>query len=467
MASLRSLLAAQDMTVGSPAKRIIQFAIPMLLGNIAQQLYSTVDSIVLGQYVGDNALAAVGSAAPILNLLLVLFIGVSAGASIMIAQYFGAQDRKRLSESVATCIIMTALASLVIMILGPLVSRPILEALSTPASIIDWCEEYLNILFIMICGGAFYNVLSGILRGLGDSVSALLFLLVATLLNIVLDVWFVASFHWGVPGVAWATAIAQVVSAVLCMIRLSRMRETFDMKREYFRFYKEHIKRLIHLGIPSGITQMVFSLAMIIVQSLTNSFGETFIACNVIVMRIDSFAMMPNMTFGVSLTTYSGQNIGAGKMDRVISGTKSGVKIAVLTSVVITGLILLFGKYLARIFTNTPELIEMTEKMLFLLAVGYIAVAVTQTLSGTMRGAGDTMTPMWISLITTVAFRVPVAYGMAFLTRSEEYVNGRPESIFVSLLVSWVLGMLLTVWFYRKGKWKNKGIINRDPVATE
>ena len=137
------------------------------------------------------------------------------------------------------------------------------------------------------------------------------------------------------------------------------------MKREYFRFYKEHIKRLIHLGIPSGITQMVFSLAMIIVQSLTNSFGETFIACNVIVMRIDSFAMMPNMTFGVSLTTYSGQNIGAGKMDRVISGTKSGVKIAVLTSVVITGLILLFGKYLARIFTNTPELIEMTEKCCF------------------------------------------------------------------------------------------------------
>lgn len=195
---------------------------------------------------------------------------------------------------------------------------------------------------------------------------------------------------------------------------------------------------------------------MIIVQSLTNSFGETFIAANVIVMRVDGFAMLPNFSFGTAMTTYAGQNVGAKKHDRVNKGAKQGTLLAVMTSSVLTGLILLFGKQLMGIFTETTELVELSRRMMDIIAVGYIAMAVTQSLSGVMRGAGDTMTPMWISLFTTVIVRVPVAYGISYLTRTSELPNGRQECIFISLLSSWILGALITVFFYLRGKWKKK-----------
>ena len=211
------------MTVGPPWKRIAEFAVPMLLGNIAQQLYNTVDSIVVGKYVGDNALAAVGSSAPILNLLLALFVGVATGAGIVISQNFGAGDRKALSRSIGNCISLAAIASLLTMVIGTAIARPLLELLDTPISILDWCANYLTIFFLGAAGFTFYNILSGILRGLGDSVSALLFLLVATVLNIFLDLWFVAGLGMDVPGVALATVLAQGLSAILCFFKLLRM----------------------------------------------------------------------------------------------------------------------------------------------------------------------------------------------------------------------------------------------------
>ena len=221
MEKFMKLFQATDMTEGEPWKRIVIFTLPMLIGNIAQQLYSTVDSIVVGKYVGDNALAAVGSAAPILNLLLVLFMGISMGASIMVAQYFGAKQREELSYTIGNCISLTAIATGIIMVVSVIVVRPLLEMLSTPVSIIDWCESYLLILFLGSIGSAYYNILSGVLRGLGDAFSALVYLLVATVLNIVLDIVFVAQFHMGVSGVALATILAQAVSGVLCFIRLN------------------------------------------------------------------------------------------------------------------------------------------------------------------------------------------------------------------------------------------------------
>lgn len=198
METVKKLFAPVDMTVGTPWKKIVLFTIPMLLGNIAQQLYNTVDSIVVGNYVGDNALAAVGSAGPILNLLIVLFIGISVGASIMVSQYFGGKKREELSKTIGNCILLTTIATLVVTVLGVFVTRPLLQLLNTPDSIIDWCTSYLKILFLGSGGLAFYNILSGILRGLGDSVSALVYLLVATVLNIILDLVFVVSFDMGV-----------------------------------------------------------------------------------------------------------------------------------------------------------------------------------------------------------------------------------------------------------------------------
>lgn len=455
---LKKLFEPVDMTVGSPWKKIVLFTVPMLIGNIAQQLYNTVDSIVVGKYVGDNALAAVGSAGPILNLLIVLFVGISVGAGIMVSQYFGAKEREELSATIGNCITLTGVATVFVMVVASLVSRPLLELLNTPASIIDWCHSYLLILFIGVGGMAYYNILSGILRGLGDSMAALAYLLVATVLNIALDILFVARLGMGVNGVALATVIAQTVSALLCLLRLLRMKEIFELRSSHLKLQKRHAMNVIRLGLPSGITQAIFSMAMIVVQSLTNSFGEMFIAANVIVMRVDGFAMMPNFSFGTAMTTYAGQNVGAKAYDRVEQGARQGTCIAVGTSATITALILIFGKALMGIFTNTPELVELSRDMMGILAVGYIAMAVTQSLSGVMRGAGDTMTPMWISIITTVLIRVPIAYGIAFLTRSAEFPNGRQECIFISLLISWILGALINIFFYRRGKWKTKAL---------
>ncbi len=446
------------MTEGTPWKKIVFFTVPMLVGNIAQQLYNTVDSVVVGNYVGDNALAAVGSAGPILNLLIVLFVGISVGAGIMVSQYFGAKEREELSTTIGNCITLTGIATIFVMIVASLVARPLLELLDTPESIIDWCHSYLLILFIGSSGLAFYNILSGILRGLGDSMSALVYLLVSTLVNIVLDLVFVAKLDMGVNGVALATVIAQIVSALLCLFRLMRMTELFDLRPAYLKLQKKHTMKIIQLGLPSGITQAIFSMAMIVVQSLTNSFGEMFIAANVIIMRVDGFAMMPNFSFGTAMTTYAGQNVGAKMYDRVEKGAKQGTAISMATSTVLTGMILLFGKALMGIFTKTPELVELSRNMMGILAVGYIAMAVTQSLSGVMRGAGDTVTPMWISIATTVLIRVPIAYGIAFFTRSPEFPGGRQECIFISLLASWVFGAIITFFFYKRGKWKEKAV---------
>ena len=456
MEKFKQLFQATDMTTGSPWKRIVVFTLPMLLGNIAQQLYSTVDSIVVGKYVGDNALAAVGSAAPILNLLLVLFVGISMGASIMVAQYFGAKQREELSQTIGNCITLTAIASLIIMVLSLVITRPLLEVLETPVAIIDWCEDYLVILFLGCAGSAFYNILCGILRGLGDAFSALIYLLVATVLNIVLDIFFVAYCSMGVAGVAWATIIAQAISALMCFKKLTQMTDVFDLKVSYLKLKKVYTNKVIALGLPSGLTQAIMSLAMIIVQALTNSFGEAFIAANVIVMRVDGFAMLPNMSFGTAMTTYTGQNVGAKKMDRVTQGAKQGTILAVATSTVLTILILTFGKALMGIFTETESLVELSRTIMGIIAPGYIAIAVTMSLSGVMRGAGESMTPMWISLFTTVAVRVPVAYLLAYLTRSAEMPNGNQFCIQISLVSSWLLGALITTVVYLRGKWKKK-----------
>lgn len=454
--NLNRFFTAQDMTVGKPWKQITQFAVPMLIGNLAQQLYSTVDTIVVGKYVGDNALSAVGSSAPILNLMLALFVGVSTGAGIVVSQHYGAKDREALAQSIGNCITLAALASLITMIIGPLLTMPLLQLLNTPESIIYWCRDYLVIFFVGAAGFTFYNILSGILRGLGDSLSALMFLIVATILNIFLDIWFVAKFRMGVAGVSLATVIAQLISAGCCYWKLIRMTDVFRLRGQDLKLNKACALRIIRVGVPSGITQAIFSVSMLVVQTLTNSLGEMVIACNVIVMRVDGFAMMPNMTFGNAMSVYAGQNVGAGKLKRVEDGTKQGMLLATATSAVITLLLVFLGHNLMRLFTQTEALIDLSARMLRILAVGYIAMAVSQVLGGVMRGAGDTVTPMWLSLISTVVLRLPLAYGMTYLTRAPETPHGKPEALFGSMLITWVLGAVMHYIAFRSGIWKKK-----------
>ena len=451
---LKELFSAKDMTLGSPWKRILEFAVPMLLGNFAQQLYNTADTVIVGIYKGDSALSAVGSSMPILNLLLALFVGVSTGAGIVVSQRFGAKDREGLSLAIGNCITLSAIATIIIMIIGPLVTMPFLTMLKTPDTIIDWCAEYLNIYFIGIVGFFFYNMLSGILRGLGDSVTALGFLLVSASLNVVFDLLLVKEM--GVAGVALATAIAQGISAVLCYLKLRSMQDVFDLKLHYLKLEKSVSSRILKLGVPSGLTQAIMASAGMVVMNLTNQMGEMVVACNVIVMRVDGFAMLPNLTFGQAMSVYTGQNVGAGKYDRVTKGVKQGTLIGLAFSATITGVLLIFGKHLFSIFTTTTELIDLATRMIRLMAVGYICVSVTQVLGGVMRGAGDTTTPMWVTLISTIALRIPVAYGLAYLTRTPEFPHGQPIALFSSLMISWTLGMVISIIVFSIGKWKKK-----------
>ena len=454
--SLKSLFSAKDMTVGSPYKRIMEFAMPMLVGNFAQQLYNTADSVIVGRYVGDNALAAVGSASPILNLLLALFVGISTGAGVVVSQSFGAKDREGLSSSIGNCIALSAIATVVIMIIGPLVTMPLLTLLGTPESIINWCADYLNIYFLGIVGFFYYNMLSGILRGLGDSVSALGFLLVSAALNVVLDIVFVANFGLGVAGVSLATVIAQAISAVLCFIKLKKMGDIFDLNWRSVKLVPQMAMRILQIGVPSGVTQAIMAMAGMVVLNLTNAMGEMVIACNVIIMRVDGFAMLPNFTFGQAMSVYTGQNVGAGKYDRVTKGVKQGTIMALAFAAAVTVILLFFGKYLFAIFTDTQELIDLAVRMMRIMAVGYLCVSVTQVLGGVMRGAGDTVTPMWISIISTIVIRVPVAYVIAYLTRSPEYPSGEPVALFMSLMVSWTMGAVISVIMFSLGRWKKK-----------
>ncbi|OOB77103.1 MAG: MATE family efflux transporter [Epulopiscium sp. Nuni2H_MBin001] len=455
---LQKLKEPIDLTVGNPIHKIVLFMIPMLFGNLAQQLYSTVDSIIVGKFSGDNALAAVGSSGAILNLFVVVLMGISVGASIMVSQYVGSKDKKNLGAAIECCIVLTALTCVIMMVTAPLAVKPLLSLLGTPESIIEQAYDYLLITFVGGWGLAYFYILMGVLRGLGDAISPLFYLCISTVINIILDIVFVAYFKWDTAGVALATVIAQSISALLCLRKLFKMQDLFTISFKKPKMQLSHMKTIFRLGLPSGLNQLILSSALIMVQSLTNSYGELFIAANVIVMRIDGFAMMPNFSFGTAMSTFAGQNIGARQYDRVEKGARDGTIFAVATATVITSILLLFGRNLMSIFTDTPELVDLSMQMLQILAVGYMAMAVTQCLFGVMRGSGDTLTPMWISIFISVVVRVPVAYTLAYLTRTPELPNGRCESVFISLLASWILGAVITTIFYKKGNWKTKAL---------
>lgn len=456
LSRLKAFFGVQDMTDGRPMSKLIQFSLPLLIGNLAQQLYNTVDSIVVGKYIGDTALAAVGTAGPILNLLLVLFMGIATGASILASQYFGAKDRPGLSRVVGSSIFLTAASGLLMTGVGYFASPLLIGLIAPPADVAVGAIAYLQIIFIGILGGAAYNIFSGILRGIGDSFYPLACLVLACLMNIALDILFVARFDMGVAGVAWATIIAQGVSGVLCLIRLVRMKDLIDVNRETLVPDRPITRRLAQLGFPSGVTQALFSMSAIVVQGLTNSLGTAVIAANVAVMRVDGFAMMPNFTFGTASTTYVGQNVGARRIDRVREGIRDLLKLALGTAGVLVACILLFGHHLMALFTDTGAVITIGLYGLRWLALGYIAFAASQVLQGAMRGAGETMTPMWISIVSTIVIRLPLAYLLAYLTRSEAWPRGNPQALFASLLISWLCGMAMTAYTYRRGAWKHR-----------
>jgi putative MATE family efflux protein len=464
---INALFGAQDMTTGRPMANLLRFSIPLLIGNFAQQMYSTVDSIIVGRYVGDRALSAIGTTLPVINLLLVLFMAISTGAGIMVAQYFGAKDRETLSYSIGNAMTMIFISSLLIMAVGIPLAGSLLRLTKTPVETFDLAHAYLTIILSGVLFGGFYNIIAGILRGLGNSTFPLIALLLASFLNVGLDIWFIAGLNMGVAGAALATIISQAVSAVLCLTKLCRMKDIVDINKSILIPNRELTGQLLRLGLPAGITQAIFSMSMVFVQALTNSMGYQVVTCTTAVMRIDGFAMMPNFTFGMAIATFVGQNVGANKMDRVTQGTKDVLKISLSTSFVLVAALLVFGENLIRMFTTTEEIIVLGVRQIRILSAGYVAMAISQIFGGIMRGAGDTMPSMWISMFTTVGVRVPLAYFLASMTISETYPAGSPNAIFFSLLTSWVLGAVINYLWYRRGTWREKSLIKHGRVAQE
>ncbi|MCL2248276.1 MAG: MATE family efflux transporter [Oscillospiraceae bacterium] len=447
--------ASVDMTDGVPWKKLMLFTVPLLIGNVFQQLYSTVDAIFLGRFVGDNALAAIGSSMAIFFLILMLVMGVAIGAGIMTSQYFGAKRREDLSYTIGTSITLTAIVGLFLTIFGPLATRPVLILLETPTEILEDSVLYMNVLLWGILGLAYFNMFSGLLRGMGEAIAPLIYLIIASVLNIALNFVFIVVLGMGVFGAAIGTVIAQAFTSVLCLRKLMKMRDVFDMGWKYLIPQRKYVRQVLKLGIPSGVSQAIFAVAMMIVQPLVNGFGPTFIAVYIIVMRIDGFVVMPAFSFGNAITVYTGQNVGAGKMDRVDKGIKQCIIMALAVAVVLVSGVLAFGRGIAGAFTETQQVIDMTMQMLWILALGYVAFSANIVVWGVIRGAGDAISPLWGALINSVVVRLPTAFLFVHLL-------GTPDAIMYSLLAAWISNLIIAIIVLKIGKWRKMGLIRKQ-----
>jgi len=457
---LKQRITSIDMTTGKPWKKLLLFTLPLLIGNVFQQLFSTVDAIMLGYFVGDHALAAVGSTMSIFFLVMVLMMGISMGAGVMAAQYFGAKRRDDLSHTVGTCITLTAILGIIIMIAGPLLVRPLLTFLNTPPEILDYAVTYISVILIGVLGMSYFNMLSGMLRGVGDALSPLLILIFASILNILLNFLLIGVLGWGMFGAAFGTVITQVISALLCLWRLMRMTDTFDMGLKFLIPKKEYVRQVMKLGLPTGASQAVFAVAMMVVQPLANSFGYMFLAANIITMKVDGFVMMPIFSFGNAMTVFAGQNMGANKVERVAQGTKECILMAVGVAFVMILGILVFGRQIAGMFTQTEEVLTMSLRFIRILAFGYLAFSVSMVLWGTIRGSGDAITPMYASLLNTIIIRVPLAYLLV-------HIMDDPVALIYSLLISWTTITILSGVSYRIGRWRTTGLVKAAKVEDD
>ena len=455
----KALFGAQDMTVGSPIRCLLMFSIPLLIGNMAQLLYSTVDSIVVGKYVGDRALAAIGVDSPLLMLFLTIFMAIGAGVMIMVSQYFGAKEYEHLELTVGNSITLIAAASVVLTLGGVLLTPWMLRTIHTPQETFEMAKIYLIVCFYGTAGDGFYNIMSGVLRGMGESVFPLLVLIFTTVLNIILDLWFVIGLNMGIAGAAWATSISKTASAIVCVIKVLMAKDVCHVKAKHLRLKKYIVTNICRLGIPNGVAQGVMFLSMIYVQSLINKMGFLVTAAITAVMRVDSFALIPSQTFGMCSSTFTGQNIGAHKMDRVKKGSHQVFFMCLITSVVMIIAMLIFGKGMMGLFTDTQEVIDMGYGFILTMLPAYLLMAVGQSYGGVIRGAGDAMAPMWMSLLTNTVIRIPVMHLLIYLTKNETYPAGNPKCSFIAIVICMAVNAVITIIYYRRGKWKEKAIV--------
>jgi putative MATE family efflux protein len=443
----------KDLSHGNEGKLILRFAIPMLLGNVFQQLYNVVDSVIVGKYIGKVALAAVGTSGPIIFLLVSFIIGATMGFTIVISQYFGARQIDNVKKAIDTLYIVMFFTSLIVTVVGYLMSGFIFRIIDLDPAIVPEATVFLNIFLVGLVFLFGYNGTSAILRGLGDSKTPLYFLVGSVGLNIILDLIFVIVFHWGVAGVAVATVISEGAAFGAQILYLNRYHKVVKFSLTKMTFDREIFRKSIKIGLPTGFQQTFVAAGMVALYWVVNQFGVDANAAYSAAGRIDSFAAMPAMSFAVALSTFVGQNMGANRPDRVKAGLRATLIMISVISLIISLITVVFGKYLMKMFTDDAIVIDMGVDYLQIIGSTYIIFSLMFVINGVLRGAGDTLVPMFISLFSLWIIRIPVAY---ILSKNPELgVIG----IWWSIPIGWLSGLILYYGYYRLGYWKKKLVV--------
>lgn len=432
-----------DMTEGAIHPHLVQFALPLLAGNLFQQFYNTVDSIVVGNFVGKEALAAVGSTTPLITMIIGFFMGLATGGGVVISQYFGAHDIAKLRRTVHTMILGTAILGVVLTALGIAISPVMLRAMSTPSDVFDEATVYLRIYFSGVAFLMLYNVGSGILRAVGDSARPFYFLVASSLVNVALDVFFVVVIGMGVEGVAYATIISEAISMILVFIFLVRTDECCKLSWKEMKISGDSVRRILQIGLPGGIQMSVTSFSNVFVQGYINRFGSSCMAGWATYGKIDQFAMLPMQSIAMSSTTFTGQNFGAGKLDRVKEGVAASFHLTLGITFAISVFLFALARPFAMLFNKDENVIYYGVYFLRMISPFYLLVCSNQIYAGTLRGLGHSTAPMVIMLSSFVVFRQIYLFVTTHLTDSLLPVS-------IAYPMGWLVCSIAMAIFYRR-----------------
>lgn len=417
------------------------------------QFYQIVDSIIVGQYLGTEALAAVGASMPVIFAVIALVIGIGSGASVVVSQYYGAKDFEKVIVTSDTLHIFLIVAGVLIAVFGVFFSEDIFRLIDLPENLIPQATEYLQIYL----GGIFlmfgFNTVSSILRGLGDSKSPLYFLIVSSILNVGLDYLFIVSFGWGVAGAAWATVIAGGVAYLIAIIYVNKKSQVLKINLFNLKFDKKIFKLCVNYGLPTGIQQSFVAFGAVALLSIVNDFGTDVIAGYSLAMRVEGLAVIPAMNFAMALSSFTGQNVGAGRYDRVIKGMNITLLYSTITCVIITVIIVFFGENILHLFTSETKVIAIGQQYLVIASSFFIVFSMMFIINGMLRGAGAVVFPMVSTLLSLWVVRIPAAIWFASMWGE--------VGIWWSIPFGWCLGCLITYIYYKTGKWKNYSVFAR------
>ncbi len=433
---------SNGITEGVIWKQILIFFFPLLFGTFFQQLYNTADAVIVGRFVGKEALSAVGGATgTLINVFVGFFVGISTGATVIISQYFGGRYKEEVSKAVHTAIAMSIAGGAIIMLIGLLGSPAALRMMGTPEELMPDSLTYIRIYFVGMIANLVYNVGAGILRAIGDSRRPLYFLVISCFVNIILDLVFVIVFHWDVMGVALATIISQLVSAVLVCITLMRSKDIYQLRWKELRFHKEILRRIIRIGLPAGFQSLMYSSSNVFIQANLNTYGTDTIAAWTAFGKIDGIFWMTMNAFGIAITTFVGQNYGAGSYDRVRRGSKVCLRMALSVAIALSAVLYFTGPYIYWIFTTDTQVIEKGMKILRIMVPTFWTYVFIEIFSGSLRGMGNSFIPMILTSMGVCVLRVVWIFTIVPL---------RPElsTLIYSYPITWSVTSVLFIIYY-------------------